>query len=356
MRTEAVPGVAPENGFAVARLSRDFPNRSYLGGIVVSRRGYGPDSEEDYNHTFSLDGRLGIGDYGLIQGFVAKTETPGAEEGEYAFRIGGNYDSERWSYSASYTEVADDFNPEVGFLTRKGYRSPSVFGMRRIRPADLLGLLEIRPHVSYKGFWDSEGFQESGVLHVDNHWEWRSSWELHTGVNFTREGVKEAFEIYPGIDVSPGTYDNAEAVLALISNQGAPVAFEIRSTIGGFFGGNRLSLTPDVRFRIGDTFNAELGWAYNDIDLPEGAFTINLGSLRLSYSFSTLINLQALIQYNDRDDIWAANLRFAWLRTANSGLYVVYNENQDLHRSGFGWTRKDRSLIVKYSYLFDVLK
>ena len=41
MRTEAVPGVAPENGFAVARLSRDFPNRSYLGGIVVSRRGYG---------------------------------------------------------------------------------------------------------------------------------------------------------------------------------------------------------------------------------------------------------------------------------------------------------------------------
>ncbi|MBD3857592.1 MAG: hypothetical protein IFK92_13935 [Acidobacteria bacterium] len=78
--------------------------------------------------------------------------------------------------------------------------------------------------------------------------------------------------------------------------------------------------------------------------------------MRLSYSFSTLINLQALIQYNDRDDIWAANLRFAWLRTANSGLYIVYNENQDLHRSGFGWTRKDRSLIVKFTYLFDLLK
>ena len=43
---------------------------------------------------------------------------------------------------------------------------------------------------------------------------------------------------------------------------------------------------------------------------PKAHSTINLGSLRLSYSFSTLINLQALIQYNDRDDIWAANLRF----------------------------------------------
>ncbi len=356
MRTEAVPGVAAENGFAVARLSRDFPNRSYLGGIVVSRRGYGPDSEDDYNHTFSLDGRWGIGEYGLIQGFVAKTETPGAEEGEHAFRLGGNYDSERWSYSASYTEVADDFNPEVGFLTRKGYRKPSVFAMRRIRPTDFFGLLEIRPHVSYNGFWDFEGFQETGILHVDTHWEWRSSYELHTGINFTREGVKEAFEIYPDIFVSPGTYDNVEGAFTFITNRGAPVAFEAHAVVGGFFGGDRLSLTPSFRFRIGDTFIAELAWSYNDIDLPEGAFTTNLGRLRLSYSFSTLINLQALIQYNDRDDIWAANLRFAWLRTANSGLYVVYNENQDIHRSGLGWTRKDRSLIVKYTYLFDLLK
>jgi hypothetical protein len=356
MRTEAVPGVTEENGFAVARLGRDFPNRSYLGGIVVSRRGYGPDREDDYNHTFSLDGRWGIGEYGLIQGFVAKTETPGADQGEHAFQLAGNYDSETWSYSASYTEVADDFNPEVGFLTRRGYRKPSVFALRRIRPTDLWGLLEIRPHVSYNGFWDFDGFQETGFLHLDTHWEWRSSYELHTGVNFTREGVKETFEIYPDIWVSPGTYDNAEAQIVFYTNRGAPVAFNMRTVAGGFFGGDRVSLTPSLRFRIGDAFNAEFSWNYNDIDLPEGAFEANLGLLRLSYSFSTLINLQALIQYNDRDDMWGANIRFAWLRTANSGLYVVYNENQDLHRSGFGWSRKDRSLIIKYTYLFDLLK
>jgi hypothetical protein len=355
MRTDEVPGVAPENGYVVARLSRDFPNRSYLGGIVVSRRGHGPDSEKDFNHTFSFDGRWGIGKYGLVQGFVAKTETPGAEGDEHAFRLGGSYDSERWSYSAYYTEVADDFNPEVGFLTRRGYRKPSLFVMRRIRPRDLWGLLEIRPHASYNGYWDFDGFQETGFLHLDTHWEWRSSYELHTGINFTREGVKEPFEIYPDIWVSPGTYDNVEAQIVFYTNRGAPVSFNMRTMVGGFFGGDRLSLTPTFRFRIGETFNAEVGWNFNDIDLPEGAFRANLGQLRLSYSFSTLINLQALIQYNDRDDLWGANLRFAWLRTANSGLYVVYNENQDLHRSELGWTRKDRSLIVKYTYLFDLL-
>jgi hypothetical protein len=332
MRTEAVPGVTPENGFAVARLSRDLPNRSYIGGIVVSRQAYGfPGSDEDSNHTFSLDGRLGIGEYGLLQGFVAKTETPGAEEGEYAFRLGGNYDSERWSYSASYTEVADDFNPEVGFLTRRGYRKPSFFVMRRIRPKDLIGLLEIRPHASYNGYWDFDGFQETGFLHLDTHWEWRSSYEVHTGINFTREGVKEAFEIYPDIWVSPGTYDNVEAQIVFYTNRGAPVSFSFRSFIGGFFGGDRVSFAPNLRVRFGETFNAELGWSFNDIDLPEGAFRANLGRLRLSYSFTTQINLQALIQY-------------------------IFNQNQDIHSSGFGWTRTDRSLIVKYSYLFDLLK
>ena len=68
--------------------------------------------------------------------------------------------------------------------------------------------------------------------------------------------------------------------------------------------------------------------------------------------------MQALIQYNDRADVWAANFRFSWLRTANSGLHVVYNEIQEIYGDlDMTHTRAaDRSLIIKYSYLFDLLK
>jgi len=72
-----------------------------------------------------------------------------------------------------------------------------------------LGLHEIRPHVSYRGFWKPDGFQESGFMHFDSHWEWRSGYEVHTGVNLTREGLRQPFEIYPGVVVPPGTYDLA---------------------------------------------------------------------------------------------------------------------------------------------------
>ena len=120
-------------------------------------------------------------------------------------------------------------------------------------------------------------------------------------------------------------------------------------------GGDKLTLEPTIRFRIGETFNSELSWNYNDIDLnePNGSFRINVGILKLAYSFSPKISLEALVQYDDRRDATATNLRFAWLQSANSGLYVVYNEADQEALPGFRDRRKE--LIVKYSYIFDLL-
>ncbi len=355
MQTDEVEGVAPGNQFGMVRVNRDLPNRSGIGGTLINRQGSGSlAGDEDYNWTYGLDGRWGIGQNGLIDGFVAQTQTPGLEGDDYSFRLGGSYDSEKWSLAAGYTEVADNFNPEVGYLTRQGYRKPDGFLMRRIRPEDLWGLLELRPHVSYRGYWNYDGFQETGFLHLDNHWVWRNGYEVHTGIDFTREGLVDPFEIDEGVIIAPGTYDNTEVMVVFLTNQGAPVAFSTRVIAGGFFDGDRLSISPALRFRIGDTFNAELGWRYNDIELETGAFETNLGLLRLSYSFTQKIFVQALLQYNDRADLWATNLRFGWLTRASAGLYLVYNEIRDIQGAGTGIP--GRSLTLKYSHLFDVLR
>jgi hypothetical protein len=352
MRTEET-GEIPDNAFAVTRYSHDLPNRSTIGAIFTSRDGSGALSDDDdYSRTYGIDGRWGIGEYGEVAGWVATTDTPGIEEDEHAFQLASRYNSEKWSSSIGYTEVAEGFNPEVGFLRRTGYRKPEGFLLRRIRPKDLWGLHELRPHVSYRGFWDFDDFQETGFLHLDNHWEWKSGYEVHTGVNFTHEGVTEAFEIAPGVTVPEGTYEHEELALVFFTNRGAPVSFELRPTIGGFFGGDRVAVSSALNFRVGEKFTNELSWSHNDIDLPGGAFKTNLGRLRTSYSFTPSIFVQALIQYNDLADIWATNLRFTWLQRANAGFFVVYNEIQDIGSAGTGIA--DRELIIKYSRLIDV--
>ncbi|MGB5628941.1 MAG: DUF5916 domain-containing protein [Woeseiaceae bacterium] len=356
MSTEAIAGLAPGNDFAVARVSQELPNRSSIGAIFVGREGDGSylvPPEEDSNKTYAVDGRWGIGDSVLLTGWAARTETPARTGRDDAFSFKADYNTIKWAANASYTEVGEDFNPEVGFLARREYKKLAAFVMRRIRPDDLWGLLEIRPHVSYNGYWKFDGFQETGIVHMDIHWEWKSSTEFHTGYNLTRAGVVNAFEIVPGVFVPPGTYDHGELALVYFTNQSRPLSFNLRTVAGGQFGGDRVSLSPTIKYRIGETFRSELSISYNDYDLPvpNGDFTANLARLRLSYSFSPKIQLQALVQYNDTIEQLGTNIRFSWLRNANSGFYLVYNE---VDERGVGGLPTGREFILKYSQIFDV--
>ena len=354
IQTEEVDGVTPANNYTVARVRRELGNRSYLGGLFVNRQGTGDLSpDNDHNRTFGVDGRWGIGQNGQVSGFAALTATPGAQEDEHAFKILTGYNSEGWRLQAAYSQVADDFNPEVGFLRRQGFRKMNLSVFRFYRPDDFLGLLEMRPHVSYNSFWNFEGFQESGRLHMDNHWEWRNGYEIHTGMNLTHEGVTDPFEIFPGVTVPPSTYDHAEAQLVAFTNQAALLSVGLDATLGGFFGGDRIALTPSLKLRLGETFSADLRWQRNDIELPTGSFVTNLGRLRLSYSFNPRLFIQGLVQYNDREDLWSTNLRFGWLQASNTGLFIVYSETRDT--GDLPLTQNDRSLLLKLTWLFDLL-
>ena len=356
MQTESVTEQSlPSNNFFVARVQKELPNRSSFGAIFVNRQGMGSLARDnDYNRTVAVDGQVGIGEDGLVRGYAARTFTPNSNADEHAYNLAASYNSEAWLLTATYTEVSERFNPEVGFLRRKGFRSPTFLIFHRYRPKDFLGFLELRPHASYQGFWKFNGFQETGRLHVDNHWEWRSGFQIHTGVNFTREGIAEDENVViQGVPIPPGTYDHAEAQIVVITDPGAWWQWRSRSFIGGYFGGKRVSVNQSLRFRAGDAFSAQLSYNYTDADLPEGRFTTNLVRLRLSYSFTPSVTLQALVQYNDSADIWSTNLRFSWLRTASTGLYLVYNDVQDVEAGRF--STNNRSFILKYSHQFDLL-
>ena len=138
MRSDAVAGVAPENDYTVARVNREFANRSSLGAIFVNREGDGSinnNKDDDHNRAYAIDGRIGIGANGSISGYLAKTETPGLTGKDHSFRVTGVYNSEKWTNRFNYTEVGIDFNPEVGFLKRR--RTIAIFKFSPCAGTDL---------------------------------------------------------------------------------------------------------------------------------------------------------------------------------------------------------------------------
>ena len=357
MQTSSIDSTGtPGQNFTVGRVRQDLANRSNIGAILINRQASGDlGVGHGSNQTYAVDGRWGIGEGGTISGFAAGTSTTDGPAGDtYAYSFNAQHQSEQARLSLGYTELAPNFNPEVGFLARRSYRQMNASVFTTFRPENVMGIHEVRPHVFHNTIFDFEtGRHETQFTHIDNHLEWRNGYEIHTGMNISREGVFEQFEIFPGIVIPPSTYDHKEVQIAANTNLGAPVSATVNTIVGGLFGGDRVTITPTLAARLGDRFNAAVEWSYNDLKLPSGDFTTNLARLRVSHSFTTRMFFQALVQYNDRADLWSSNLRFGLLSDANTGLFVVYNDVQGIDRNipvGAG-----RTLTLKYSHLFDLL-
>jgi len=336
------------NNFSIVRINQQLAPRSTIGAAFINREGLGDSNA--YNRVYAIDGKLGLGKKAQLIGFYSQSSTPGIGINQHAFKLQSQYTWNGWELNLAYTEVGEGFNPEMGFLFRTAFRKPELLVLKRVRMNGKLGLLEIRPHVSYRGYWNFDNFLETGFLHIDNHWEFLNGIEIHTGVNITTEGVVDPFEIYASDTVRTGTYNHAEGQLIIMTNKSKPVYLSTRSVVGGFFGGKRYANSGTLGVRFGDKFNSEFTYANNYIDLPEFNFTTHIFAGRLSYAFTPSIYIQSLVQYNSVADLWSVNARFGWLQQANAGLFLVYNQVSGNN------SPVNRSFIIKYSRVIDILR
>ena len=346
----------PPNNFGVVRLFQEFENRTRVGGIFVSR--VNTDNTSDYNLTYAVDGTYGIGEAVNFTGWAAGTTTPGVESGQYGFNFSSAYDTRDWRLSAGYREIGAGFNPEVGFLSREDYRHINTRVMRVYRFPNVAWFRELRPHASWSQYWDLEGFTETYMVHIDSHFEFENGAFFQLpALNFIGEGLKEPFEIREGIVIPPGHYDNFNWGFRANTNESAPFSIESSIDAGGFFSGRRVGTTTTVNYRYQDKFITSLRMSYFDVNLEEGDFVTSLVALKVSYTFTPRIFLQATIQYDNESQDVGSNIRFGWLNTAGTGLHVVYNDIQHFgvfERTGFERGPKGRQLIVKYTKQFDI--
>lgn len=366
--TGLVGEVAPSNNFGVLRVFREFGNRTQLGAIMVSRLNTG--DTHDYNVTYGVDGRLGIGDALMLDGWVGLTTTPlaagetnsrsGFNNGEYGFASGLQYVTRDWEISTGYRQVGTDFNPEVGFVNRHAYRHGNARILRHIRAEGTPWFREFRPHVSWSQFWTLGGFSEEYYVHIDNefHFENGAFFQL-PGFNFTGEGLEEPFEIRDGVVIPAGSYNHIDFEIRANTNRSAPLSVSGVWALGGFYSGTRFGPTTNIVYRYTDKLSATVRLSYFDVRLDEGSFKTGVVGLNAFYSFTPRIYVQANIQYNDDIEDVGTNVRLGWLDTAGTGLFIVWNDTNHVgtfERTGILAGPKQRQLVIKYSRLLDLAR
>ena len=87
MQTGGLTGVQDPVGWTVARLAKELPSRSRVGAIYTSR--VSSENAGEYNRTYAVDGRLGIGEEWTFNALAGLTESPGIRDGREIFNFVG---------------------------------------------------------------------------------------------------------------------------------------------------------------------------------------------------------------------------------------------------------------------------
>jgi len=342
------------NNYYVTRVNHNFNNsRSSIGAAFIGKTISKDLNELNYNNNvFAVDGIWGIGKKAKISGFVSKSSTPGINNNNHAFKFSANYDWNSWNIYAQYSEVGDGFKPEVGYLERSSFKKPSFLIFKTIRVNDISKLLEYRPHISGRYYYDLEGNIVTTYTHIDTHWAWKSGFEVHTGYNIRKEWVSENFDI-SNLQIKTGEYNNSEFQFVLMTNKSKNLSFNSRSYFGTYFGGYKISNNASLNFRSGDKFSTAISINANNIKIKGEVLNAVISGLNLTYSFTPRMFLQSFIQYNNVSNLFSVNTRFGLLNDANTGLFIVFNILKD---SDIIDEINNQQITIKYTHSFDLLK
>jgi hypothetical protein len=350
--------LAPANNFGVARVQREV-GRSSVGGIYVNRQATGSRAgANNWNRAYGVDANIAVSQNSRVFAFIAGTTSPGRIGTDTAGRIFYDFRNNLWQISGGYSQVGNDFNPEVGFLPRRGYRRPEARAFLQYQPKRWTWIRRISPHVSYDAYYDiNSGDRQTARAHL-HFFEIQPANGGRFGnfVDVSADNPLVPFTVYntagKRVVIPAGKYTWNQFVSEYFSNPSAVASVTVRHRIGGFYDGDFHGFEVNSNLRVGSRFIGSLGWTRQHVDLSYGTFRTDLIPVKASYAFTTLASVQALLQYNSQSSQFSSNIRLALLNRSGTGLFVVYNDRRDtteftpLETLG-------RSFIVKYTRLVD---
>lgn len=323
LETEGRAEVEPATRFGVARLERQILGDSRIGGIYTGRVAPGVDESE--NHLAALDGRLMLGPNSFVEGYLASTRTPGLEGRRHSYYLNADYEGARWLGRVSVMAAGEDFDPGMGFLRRTAFQAYTAQIQRRIRFPEIGSLRELRPHVQYLGYYDFSGLLETNTLRFQSRMDFENGGFVHPIVVHNIETLTSPFRIAPDVVIPVERYHFINGTIRFGTNASAPIALRGALEAGEFYSGTRTGGNAALALRSTEAVMAEVSVAYNYVDLAEGSFETRLAGLRLAYAPTPSLFVRSLVQYSSQAEIWSANFRLGWLKTAGTGVFMVYS-------------------------------
>jgi len=331
--------------YNVIRVRRNIRGRSYLGGIITdSRRG------DFHSTTLGVDGKWWWTPDLFLSGQFLTVLEDGQDEGNNHFRFDLDYTSDPFGYRLTHNEVGENFDPDLGFVRRRGFRQEN-FSIRR----------SFRPHawgirrVSFRGMGDwyyskVEDRLESQSAGLQTEVDFDSGDRVEVRINRDFERLFAPFDLDENLVFAKGDYTFWAVDAEFDSSSARPWGVELGATLGQFYDGTQRRLGGELSYIFNPHFRAEVGYSNYHITADHGLIDWDLWSARAEYTHNARLSASAFFQYNSASGAATFNFRVRLIHRNDSDLFIVFDERRikDLDR----WTAEGRDWVIKLNYRF----
>jgi Domain of unknown function (DUF5916)/Carbohydrate family 9 binding domain-like len=349
MQSEDEPG-HPSTNYTVLRVRRDVLANSDVGAIFLSREPNG--DRDDFNRVAGVDANFRFIKSLSINGFAARSDTPGVTTNQDSAKASIGWEDSDKRLQASIMTVGEGFRDDLGFIRRTGVTRQFYDAAWLPQPeaARRHGIRQLQPHARVWNYYDPHGDLVTRQGHVAMQVIWEGGSTIEYAYEPREEAITTPFMIYPGIAIPPGRYDWRQHLIVAESDHSRALSASARVVLGDFWSGTQRTLQTSVLYRPTYRLFFDAGVQVSDIDLqiPLASFVSTLANLRVGYSFSTNMFLDALLQYRTDVNQFSANVRFNLIHRPLSDFFVVYNESQFTDTT----QTAGRGVIVKYTQMF----
>lgn len=346
--------------FTVARVKRRIGLQSSA-GVLYTRRAP-RDSLVDTRHTLAGDVILAtpnfLGDKVFDSNlWYIHTTTPDQLSEDGVVPPAGGSDAYGWSASVakdpwdvgvSFKEYQAAYDAATGFTPRRNYRNwnPEATWQPRFQNHPLIRGLQFEARMNLN--LDLQNQLVDRNIHLTP-----AEVEFHSGdrVQFEvfrqTEDLDEDFEISDGVVLPAGQrYEWTRYQFVYNAASQRKLSGRVEYSLGPFWDGDRRELNLQLNLRPRPGVYVQLVSEYNDVDLPEGAFTTRLYRVDARTQFSPWVSLSNNVQYDSESGTVGWQLRFRWIQKPGNDLFFIWTQNW-LDDSSLGFQPLDRRGVAK---------
>ncbi len=355
IRQDEHEGIAADN-LSVIRAKAGIGAESTIGVIMT-------DGDPSSNLDNTLGGidflyrnsRLPGGRTIEAGGWYQESDTEGVTGDSSAAGLGFSIPSNAgFRGGLSVREIGANFNPALGFLSRRDVRDYSGHVAYTHRPSG--------------GYWQSlyfaldgqrierlgGGLESQSVGLTPLEMTSRRGDVIYIRSNFDKEVLPEPFEISPGVVIPIGEYSFADHGIEFRGAAFRKFSGRITYIRGDFYTGDITRTFGNLTWQPSPRFRTRLGYTVNDVELPEGNFTTRLVTAGADVVFSSRLSWVNLLQYDNVSETVGVNMRLHWIPEAGREVFFVVNHNlQDFDRDNrFDSLSSDATVKLNYTFRF----